>query len=104
MGPWQVSLRSCVVCSTRASKRELVRIVRDPAGFVYADPTGNGPGRGAYVCLKERCLNVVLKKKKLDYRLKVHIGQEDVLSLEKYFKNLHSVVNNNTTDVHFGVD
>lgn len=92
MGLGQVSLRSCIVCGTRASKRELMRIVRNPVGAVYADPTGKGPGRGAYVCVDESCLTVVLKKKKLDHRLKTHISQEDVLSLEEYFKNLRSRV------------
>ena len=86
----QVSLRSCIVCSARAPKGELTRIVRDPSGFVYTDPTGKSPGRGAYICLNQSCLTVALKKKKLDYRLKTNIGKEDILSLEKYFSNLHS--------------
>nr|WP_245526805.1 YlxR family protein [Marinithermus hydrothermalis] len=39
----------CVSCRRRRPKRELLRIVRTPEGFVI-DRTGKRPGRGAYVC------------------------------------------------------
>jgi len=42
-------VRMCVVCRRRRPKRELLRIVRTPEGFIL-DDSGKLPGRGAYVC------------------------------------------------------
>jgi len=44
-----VPIRMCVVCRRRRPKRELLRIVRTPEGFIL-DESGKLPGRGAYVC------------------------------------------------------
>ncbi len=47
--------RTCVACRTARQKRELLRVVRTPAGEVVVDPTGKAPGRGAYVCTDPAC-------------------------------------------------
>ncbi|WP_457630454.1 YlxR family protein [Oceanithermus sp.] len=39
----------CASCRRRRPKRELLRVVRTPAGWEL-DPSGKRPGRGAYVC------------------------------------------------------
>ncbi len=44
-----VPIRMCVVCRRRRPKRELLRILRTPEGFIL-DFSGKQPGRGAYVC------------------------------------------------------
>jgi len=44
-----------VACRTARQKRELLRVVRTPAGEVVVDPTGKAPGRGAYVCADPAC-------------------------------------------------
>lgn len=49
-------IRTCVVCRRARPKHELVRIVRRPDGSVDADPTGQQPGRGAYVCPGGQCV------------------------------------------------
>jgi len=38
------------------SREDLVRLVRTPAGAVALDVAGTAPGRGAYVCRDEECL------------------------------------------------
>ncbi|MFP5341891.1 MAG: RNase P modulator RnpM [Candidatus Limnocylindria bacterium] len=57
-----VPTRTCVACRTPRSKRELVRIVRTPAGDLVADETGRVPGRGAYVCRSAACLTIANTK------------------------------------------
>ena len=42
--------RTCVQCRSSKDKRELLRIVRTPAGHVVFDESGKANGRGAYVC------------------------------------------------------
>ena len=63
--------RSCAGCRKRRPQAELIRIVRRPDGRVVLDLTGSAilgrgsagrahggraPGRGAYVCLDEACV------------------------------------------------
>lgn len=63
-------MRTCCVCGANKPKRELVRIVRTPEGDVRVDAGGREPGRGAYVCADELCLERGRKARKLDRALK----------------------------------
>jgi predicted RNA-binding protein YlxR (DUF448 family) len=47
--------RSCVVCRRRLGKGELLRLRLGDEGRVVLDPTGKGPGRGAYLCRRPAC-------------------------------------------------
>lgn len=47
--------RTCVICRTKDSKRQLTRIVRLPDGTIEVDLTGKRSGRGAYVCDNPAC-------------------------------------------------
>ncbi|MBM4421359.1 MAG: YlxR family protein [Chloroflexi bacterium] len=42
--------RTCVACRSTRAKRELVRVLRSPAGSLTVDLRGKAPGRGAYLC------------------------------------------------------
>ena len=76
-----VPLRTCVACRTKADKRQLVRIVRGPAGDVAPDPTGRAPGRGAYLCPRLECWEVGTAKSRLGRALKLEEGlSEDARS------------------------
>ncbi|MGI6221174.1 MAG: RNase P modulator RnpM [Coriobacteriales bacterium] len=66
-------MRSCCVCGAKKPKRELVRVVRTPEGDVHIDAQGREPGRGAYVCADELCLERGRKGRKLDRALKMTI-------------------------------
>lgn len=54
--PKHVPMRTCVVCREHATKRGLLRIVRQPDQTVVIDPTGRLNGRGTYLCDKPDCL------------------------------------------------
>jgi uncharacterized protein len=52
--------RQCVACGQVRAKRDLVRVVRTPAGDVRVDVTGKLAGRGAYVCPDGACVDRAL--------------------------------------------
>ena len=54
--------RTCVACRTVRAKRELVRIVRSPAGELAVDLRGKAPGRGAYLDPDQACLDRGLRE------------------------------------------
>ena len=54
--------RTCVACHTVRAKRELVRIVRSPAGELAVDLRGKSPGRGAYLDPDQACLDRGLRE------------------------------------------
>ena len=43
-------MRSCIACSSKTAKRELLRIVAKPDGGIAFDANGKLSGRGAYLC------------------------------------------------------
>ena len=68
--------RTCVACRTERTKRELVRVVRTPAGLVTIDPTGRLPGRGAYLCADGSCWRLALRKSSIERALDVTLPPE----------------------------
>ncbi len=79
----KLPLRICVGCQEKKSKRELIRIVRTPAGEVAVDLTGKQSGRGAYICPKNDCLQKAVKGKRLEKNLQVPISPEIIDRLKK---------------------
>ena len=76
-----VPLRTCVICSNKAPKAELTRIVATPQGNVTIDPTGKLPGRGAYVCGVGDCAEQGLKRGRLEHLLRAKLKDEEWASL-----------------------
>jgi predicted RNA-binding protein YlxR (DUF448 family) len=56
-------------------KRELMRVVRTPEGTVEVDPSGKRSGRGAYLCKKQSCWEVALKRHSLQNALKIKLDE-----------------------------
>jgi predicted RNA-binding protein YlxR (DUF448 family) len=52
-------------------KRELIRVVRTPAGEVRVDPTGKVSGRGAYICPTAECAEIAVRERRLEHVLEV---------------------------------
>ncbi len=69
-------VRMCVGCREHAPKKELIRIVRTPAGDIVADARGKTPGRGAYICRKASCLQKARKSRALERMLEASISPE----------------------------
>ena len=53
--PDHIPTRTCAVCRSRHSKREMDRMVRGADGSINRDETGRAPGRGTYVCHEPAC-------------------------------------------------
>jgi hypothetical protein len=84
--------RTCVACRQKRAKWELVRIVRTPQGCVEIDIKGKKSGRGAYLCMLQRCWEMALKGKRLERVLKTEIVSEQRAGLDAYGKTLPGVV------------
>ena len=54
--------RRCTACRQIRSKAELLRVVCPKDGEPELDMTGKLPGRGAYICPSEECVEKALKK------------------------------------------
>ncbi len=69
-------MRMCVGCREMKPKKELLRVVKSPAGAITFDRVGKAPGRGAYVCHDPACLKKAQKSKALDRALETTVPQE----------------------------
>lgn len=83
----KIPQRMCNGCMEMKSKKELIRIVRSPEGIVSVDLTGKKPGRGAYICKSEECLEKAFKAKRLNRNLQTTIDEEIYESLKDEIKN-----------------
>ncbi|ACX52757.1 protein of unknown function DUF448 [Ammonifex degensii KC4] len=84
--PKKVPLRQCVACEAMRPKGELLRLVRTPEGEVLLDTTGKKAGRGAYLCPDPSCLELALKKKRLEKSLGQPVPPELVEALREEMK------------------
>ena len=75
-------VRMCVGCREHTAKKDLIRIVRTPAGEIVADAKGKTPGRGAYICRKASCLAKARKSRALERMLASPISPETYAALE----------------------
>jgi uncharacterized protein len=83
-----VPQRTCIVCRQVRPKRELIRVVRTPAGHVELDPTGKKSGRGAYLCARRSCWEPALRKGKLEREFELTLLPEDRAALDAYYETL----------------
>lgn len=81
----KIPQRMCIGCQNMYDKKELLRIVKNPEGEIFIDPTGKKSGRGAYVCSNIECLQKTIKSKRLEKAFKVKIPSEVYESLKEHF-------------------
>lgn len=73
--------RTCIICREVKDKRDLIRVVRTPAGQLIVDPTGKANGRGAYLCRQTDCWEKSLQKQRLAQALKITLTPEELADL-----------------------
>lgn len=78
----RIPIRTCIACRATGSKRDLIRVVRMPAGDTIIDPTGKVSGRGAYICPSPTCIQRALKEKRLARALRSETSPDLVNQLE----------------------
>ena len=81
--------RTCVICGTKTSKRDLVRVVRTPSGECAVDTTGKLSGRGAYLCHQPSCWDKALRGGRLGHALRGEVSAEDKEKLEDFARRLN---------------
>lgn len=75
--------RTCIICREIKDKRDLIRVVRTPAGNLIVDPTGKANGRGAYLCRQGNCWEKGLQQKqRLAQALKMTPSLEELTELQ----------------------
>lgn len=80
--------RTCIVCRSENSKKELVRIVKTKEGEISVDLTGKKSGRGAYVCKDKACYGKLRKEKILHRAFKLNVADEIYDAVEEELEAL----------------
>jgi predicted RNA-binding protein YlxR (DUF448 family) len=83
-----VPLRRCVVCGAQRPKAELVRIVRLPEGGLAIDAPPKEPGRGAYVCRAQTCLDQAAKGRAIHRSLERPVTEDESRRLRELAQGL----------------
>lgn len=73
-------------CNSKKEKKDLVRIVKNKENQIIIDKTGKQEGRGAYICKDEKCLDKVVKSKRLEKVLEFKIS-------ENVYSELKNIIN-----------
>ncbi len=74
----KIPMRMCISCHEMKPKKEMLRVVKNTDGEIFADPTGKAAGRGAYVCGNEEC------RKKLNLKKLLHKTFSADVSMDVY--------------------
>ncbi len=85
-----IPIRTCIGCRGKFPKKDLLRFVQDAAGNVQTDLTGKLPGRGAYVCQSQVCINTTFKSQKINAHLRVNLSKRAIDSFKQELLNLAS--------------
>lgn len=84
--PKKIPLRQCLGCREMKPKNELIRVVRSKTGEISLDFHGKKPGRGAYLCPNQICLQRISKSRALERAFSSKVPDEVYISLESELK------------------
>ena len=74
-----VPIRTCIGCRGKFPKKKLLRFVYNLTGGLCTDPKGKLPGRGAYICLSQNCINAAFKShQRVNSLLRVNLSEQVV--------------------------
>lgn len=78
--------RTCMGCHAKRDKKDLIRIVKNKDNdSISIDKTGKKEGRGAYLCDDIKCLEKVIKSKRLERVFDRKLSEE-------IYENLRGVI------------
>ena len=83
-------IRTCIGCRGKFPKKDLLRCVRDAVGNLQIDLTGKLPGRGAYVCQLQMCINATFKSQKINTHLRGNLSRQAIDSFKQELLRLVS--------------
>ena len=79
-------IRECIGCGGKFPKNELLRIVYDGSETMI-DADSKKEGRGAYLCKNKECLDMCIKRKKLNRAFKCSIREENYNKLNEEMRH-----------------
>jgi predicted RNA-binding protein YlxR (DUF448 family) len=77
--------RTCMGCNEKKDKKQFIRIVKNKENEIKIDRTGKLEGRGAYLCDDVKCLEKLMKSKRLEKVFDSKISDE-------IYENLRGVI------------
>lgn len=83
--------RTCIGCMKKAHKSEYVRIVKPKDEDAKIDVSSSISGRGAYLCKDIKCVDIAIKKKKLQRALRCEIDPSFYDEIKEYILSLKKV-------------
>ena len=66
-------LRTCIGCGLKQPQSKMIRISRTVNGEINVDKGKRSPGRGAYICGNEECVEKIIKKHKLNRAFRTEV-------------------------------
>lgn len=80
--------RKCVACGEFKPRNNLIRVMKTVTNELVINPNSETFGRSAYLCYNQSCIELALKKSKLNKALKTNATLEksaliDLLEKEK---------------------
>ena len=81
-------MRKCVGCGEFKPRKEMIKITKEfQSGEVILNPDSKTFGRSAYLCYNQNCINLALKKNKLNKALKTNANTDLKGILDGQFKS-----------------
>lgn len=77
--------RTCMGCNLKKDKKDLIRLVFNKNNELFVDETGKAQGRGAYICNDAKCLEKLIKTKRLERVFETKID-------DKLYENIRGVI------------
>lgn len=72
----KIPMRMCIGCREMLPKKELIRVVKNQAGEISIDLKGKAPGRGAYLCRSQECIDKAARNRLLEKTFEQRIDQD----------------------------
>ena len=74
--------RKCVGCGEFKTRENLIRIMKTDKDGLVVNPYSKTFGRSAYLCYNQSCIELALKKSKLNKALKTNVTLEKAILLD----------------------
>ena len=74
--------RKCVGCGEFKTRENLIRIMKTDKDGLVVNPNSKTFGRSAYLCYNQSCIDLALKKSKLNNALKTNVTLEKAILLD----------------------
>ncbi len=68
--------RTCMGCNQKKDKKDFIRIVKNKENEIKLDMTNKLDGRGAYICNDIKCLEKVIKSKRLERIFEMKLSEQ----------------------------